>query len=227
MADANFTAGSFVSQFAKEKTCSLLEIVSVSTGEPFSRELSTREFANHTRVTYASEFHYQIGVQFSRFPNLVDLAVHIKSFPSTFDIAFLDPWHEVEDSFQIIEIALNRVRLGATLLLHDSHPRDSQLRNTEAPEIFPYAWCGSTWVAWSLLTKSLSHEYSWMTIDADHGIGVLKVPETKSRRRQLLRIVRSLCKQWTLGNVPRPEWSANPEHLHLVHSSDPRVADWI
>ncbi len=226
MADVDFTAESFVGEIAKRKTCSLLEIVSVSTGEPFSQALSTRQFANHTRVTYASEFHYQIGVQFLRFPNLIDLAVNIKSFPSTFDIAFLDPWHEVEDSFQIIEIALNKVCLGATLLVHDSHPRDSELRNIEAPEIFPYAWCGSTWVAWSLLTKSLSHEFSWMTIDADHGIGVLKVPETKSQRRQLLRIVRSLSKQWTSGNLPRPDWSADPEHLHLVQPSDPRVAAW-
>jgi hypothetical protein len=224
--EEDFTAESFVSQIAKKKPCSLLEIVSVSTGVPFSQALSTREFANHTRVTYASEFHCQVGVQFLRFPKLTDLGVSIKSFPSTYDIAFLDPWHEVEDSFQIIEMALNRVRLGAVLLVHDCHVRDSELRNIKAPEIFPYQWCGSTWVAWSLLTKSLSHEFSWMTIDADYGIGVLKVPELKSQRRQLLRILRSLSKQWTSGNLSHPEWSDDPEHLHLVQPTDPRVTEW-
>jgi len=66
-----------------------------------------------------------------------------------------------------------------------------------------------------------------MTIDADYGLGVLKIPESKSQRRQLLRLVRSLSKKWASGNLPRPEWSGSPEHLHLVAPNDPRVTAWV
>ena len=66
-----------------------------------------------------------------------------------------------------------------------------------------------------------------MTIDADYGIGVLKVPETKSQQKQLMRIMLSLAELWASGNLLRPEWSGSPEHLHLVAPNDPRVTAWV
>ena len=221
-----FAAETFIGSFSKSEAYSLLEIVSVSTGVPLSQALPVRTFANHSRYVYASEFQKKHNDQFSKFPDLVELAVQVNSVNSKFDIAFVDPWHEIEDSFQIIEISLKHLHSGATLIVHDCHPRNPDLRSVSAPEVFPYAWCGSTWTAWSLLTQSLSDEFSWITIDADYGLGVLRVPQTNSQRRQLLRIVRSLSKQWTSGNLPRPEWSADAEHLHLVKPTDPKVAAW-
>jgi hypothetical protein len=226
MSDEIFTAETFVGNISKNKAYSLLEIASTFTGWPFSQNTQIRGFAHHSRYIYAPNVQDHPSLQQTKFPDLHELVSRVKTSPATFDIAFLDPWHKVEDSLQILEMAISNLRAGATLIMHDCHPQDAELRNIEPPEIFPYAWCGSTWVAWSLLTKSLSHEFSWMTIDADHGIGVLKVPETKSQRRQLLRIVRSLSKQWTSGDLPRPEWSDDPEHLHLVQPSDPRVTAW-
>ena len=226
MSDESFTAETFVSHIAKRKECSLLEIVSVSTGEPFSTQLPVRGFARHMRYVYASEFQKTHNEQFSRFPSLGELAVQVKAMNTKFNIAFIDPWHDVEDSFQTTEIAIKLLRPGATLIMHDCHPRDAVLRDISAPEIFPYAWCGSTWAAWSMLTRSLSDEFSWITIDADYGLGVLKIPKKKSQRRHLLGIVRSLSKKWASGNLPRPEWSSDAEHLHLVEPTDPRVAAW-
>jgi hypothetical protein len=175
---------------------------------------------------YASEFQKQHDVEFSKFPSLGEIAVQVNSMKAKFDIAFVDPWHEIEDSFQIIEIALKQLHSGATLIVHDCHPRNPDLRAVSAPEVFPYAWCGSTWTAWSLLTQALTSDFSWMTIDADYGIGVLKVPETKSQQKQLMRLMLSLSKRWTSGNLLRPEWSADAEHLHLVAPNDPQVAAW-
>jgi hypothetical protein len=226
MSHETFTADTFVGNFSNSKACSLLEIVSVSTGVPLSQALPVRAFVHHSRYVYASEFQKKHNDQFSKFPVLDELTVQVNSVNTKFNIAFVDPWHEIEDSFQIIEIALKHLHSGATLIVHDCHPRNPDLRAVSAPEVFPYAWCGSTWTAWSLLTMSLSPEFSWITIDADFGLGVLKVPNSKSQRRRLLRLVRSLSKQWTSGDLRRPEWSADAEHLHLVAPDDPLVAAW-
>jgi len=221
-----FAAETFVGNFSKSKAWSLLEIVSVSTGVPLSQALPVRTFAHHSRYVYASELQKKHNDQFSRFPDLDELAVQVNSMKAKFDVAFVDPWHEIEDSFQIIEMAFAHLHAGATMVMHDCHPRDAQLRSTSVPANLQQAWSGSTWAAWSLLTQSLSSRFSWMTIDADFGIGVLKIPETKSQRRQLLRIMRSLLKQQASGNLPEIEWSADAEHLHLVAPNDPQVAAW-
>jgi len=227
MSDEIFTAETFVGDISKSKAWSLLEIVSVSTGVPLSQALPVRRFAHHSRYVYASEFQKKHNDQFSKFPGLDELAVQVNSVNTKFDIAFVDPWHEVKDSFQVIEMALAHLHTDATLVMHDCHPRDAQLRSTSFPANLQQAWSGSTWAAWSHLTQALTSDISWMTIDADYGLGVLKVPETKSQRRQLLRIMRSLLKQQASGNLPKLEWSANPEHLHLVESIDPRIAAWV
>jgi hypothetical protein len=227
MASDVFTAETFVINISKNKASSLLEIASTFTGWPFSANSLIRGFTHHSRNIYAPVFQGQLNGHHEKFPNLYELALSIKALPATFDIAYLDPWHEIEDSLQIIEIAIKQLRMGATLIMHDCHPHDADLRKSSVPEIFPQAWCGSTWVAWSLFTRSLSDEFSWMTIDADYGLGVLKVPTTKSQRRQLLRIVRSLSKQRASGTLPDIEWSADAEHLHLVEPNDPQVAAWI
>lgn len=226
MSDESFTAETFVGNFSKSKACSLLEIVSVSTGGPFSENISTRRFFNHMRFVYSSEYQKQLNNHFSKFPSLDELTLHIKSVKAKFDIAFVDPWHEVKDSFQVIEMVLAHLHTGATLVMHDCHPRDAQLRSTSFPANLQQAWSGSTWAAWSLLTQALTSDFSWMTIDADYGLGVLKVPETKSQQKQLKRIVLSLAEQQASGNLPELEWSASPEHLHLVESTDPKVAAW-
>jgi len=221
------TADTFVHQIARESASSLLEIVSISTGWDFSTQFLIRGFAHHSRFVYSSEFQKQWDSQFSKFPSLAELALQIKSENAKFDIAFVDPWHEVKDSFQLIEMALTRLRPGATLVMHDCHPHDAELRSISVPENFPQPWSGSTWAAWSLLTQSLSQGFSWMTIDADYGIGVLKVPEKRIQRRRLLRRVRSLSQRWISGDLPLPDWSSDPSHLHLVTATDPRVDAWV
>ena len=220
-----FTAEIFVNHIASGDSSSLLRIYSISTGAPFTSQ-SSATFSHHSQFVYASDFQKRHKAHYSKFPTLSEIAVQVNSINAKFDVAFVDPWHEIEDSFQIIEIALEQLHSGATLIVHDCHPRNPDLRAVSAPEVFPYAWCGSTWTAWSLLTMSLSPEFSWITIDADFGLGVLKVPNSKSQRRQLLRLVRSLSKQWTSGDLRRPEWSADAEHLHLVAPDDPLVAAW-
>jgi hypothetical protein len=227
MSNEIFTAETFVGNISKNKAYSLLEIASTFTGWPFSQNTQIRGFANHSRYIYAPNVQDHPSIQQTKFPDLHELVSRVKTSPATFDIAFLDPWHKVEDSLQILEIAISNLRAGATLIMHDCHPQDADLRSTVVPEPFPQAWSGSTWVAWSLLTQSLSDEFSWITIDTDYGLGVLKMPATKSQRRQLLRVVRSLFKQWTTGNLPHPQWTANPEHLHLVAPNDPRVVAWV
>ncbi len=221
------TADTFVNQIARDTASSLLEIASISTGTDFSVKLPVRGFTHHSRFVYASEFQKKHNNQFSKFSGLAELALQIKSVKAKFDIAFLDPWHEVEDSLHLIEIAITRLRPGATLVMHDCHPHGAELRSTSVPKIFSQAWCGSTWAGWSLLTQSLSHGFSWMTIDDDYGIGVLKIPETRAQRRRLLRHVRSLSKRWSLGDLPLPDWSSDPSHLHLVAATDPRVDAWV
>ena len=225
MSDEIFTAEIFVNHIASGDSSSLLRIYSISTGAPFTSQ-SSATFSHHSQFVYASDFQKRHKAHYSKFPTLSEIAVQVNSINAKFDVAFVDPWHEIEDSFQVIEIALKHLHSGATLIVHDCHPRNPDLRAVSAPEVFPYAWCGSTWTAWSLLTQALTSDFSWMTIDADYGSGVLQVPETDPLRRQLLRLVRSLSKQWTLGNLPRPEWSADAEHLHLVEPTDPKVAAW-
>ena len=221
-----FTADTFVGNISKSKALSLLEIACTFTGWPFSQNTQIRGFVQHSRYIYAPDVEDHPSIQQTEFPDVHELISRVKTSRATFDIAFLDPWHKVDDSLQILLVAIPTLRAGATLIMHDCHPRDAELRSTSVPEIFPQAWCGSTWAAWSLFTRSLSDEFSWITIDADYGLGVLKIPEKKSQRRHLLGIVRSLLKQWTAGNLPHPEWSTDAEHLRLVEPNNPRVIAW-
>lgn len=227
MSSESLTAEIFVSNLARNRACSLIEIASAYTGWPFSENLPIRGFALYSRFIYAPNSHDGSQSRHSDFPDLDALSINVQTFPATFDIAFLDPWHEITDSLRVLEIALDKMRPGATLIMHDCHPHDAELRRANRSQQSLQPWSGSTWAAWSLTTKSLSHEFSWMTIDSDHGIGVLKVPETSSHRRRLVRLLRSLSKQWTAGVLLHPEWSAEPDHLHLVKPTDPRVSAWV
>ena len=98
MSDESFTAETFVNQIASGDSSSLLKIFSISTGIPFTSQLRT-QFSHHSRFVYASDFQKRHNAQFSKFPSLNELSVQVKSLNAKFDVALIDPWHEIEDSF--------------------------------------------------------------------------------------------------------------------------------
>ena len=226
MTAADFSAGDFVNQLANAGATSCLELVTLSTGVPGSKKINVRAFTVHTRLVYVSDFQRQHEPSQHRYPALEDLRRPVEVLANSFDCVFIDPWHNLVESFLAIELAVIGVRPGGTVIVHDCHPHDSQLRSFEPPETYPFAWCGSMWMVWSLLISDLPSTYTWLTIDADYGIGVLRAPNSKRELRQLLRRISAVKNAAQAIGFVAPEWAPDPDHLRLVRPDHPLVVGW-
>ncbi|MFM9037515.1 MAG: hypothetical protein ACKOJ9_07500 [Actinomycetota bacterium] len=205
-----------INQLAKGGAVSLLEIVSMTTGLPISDRIGVRAFGKHLRLTYGSNEH---RIQFDNaqsFPTVQQTAWLAESFDSQFDVVFIDPWHSIQDSLRLMKAGLRAVRPEGTLIIHDCHPLDPELRKA-TPESALVPWCGETWKVWHHLTSFLSPVISWRTINVDHGIGVLIKPRAKHLQRRLFKTIDRLSEQ---PEVWRSliEWQPNPSQLRLTDS---------
>ena len=221
-----FAAEIFVQQLTSGGGKSLIEIASTLTGGPFSANIGLRKFDEHSRFVYASDFQRNLSPAFKHFQTLDELSRRLRQNKNHFDIAFVDPWHELLGSLQAIAIGIHALKCNAILVVHDCFPLDESLRAVEPPDVSITPWSGSTWLAWSLITAELNDGHDWMTINADHGIGVLRIPKSRSDKRKLLKLIHALYTRVSKEQFISGIWDDNPEHLHLVTPDDPKVAAW-
>ena len=95
-----------------------------------------------------------------------------------FDLALVDPFHDLAASRRAIEAVLGVVADRSIVLVHDCWPPAS-LRDDAFPG--PVAWCGRTYRAF--LDVALAGDRDWCVVDADFGIGVLGPAGSRGRVR--------------------------------------------
>lgn len=192
---------------------SLLEIVSVTTGEPISSNVDVRGFARYGRFVYASESQCSLLESTAGFPTLRQVERHVRAVTDPFDVVFIDPWHQVVDTLTLIRVAFEVVRDGGLLIIHDCHPHDQNLRLPQPPGLFE-AWCGETWKVWHRFVCELDDAHTWRTIDHDQGIGVLVRPHGRTAKQRLRGALRGLgCRSASWWESV--EWVPEAQHLHL------------
>ncbi len=130
-------------------------ITSATTGNP---ALATVDLARTQRA---------ISLQYAveEVPDLDDLPEAIG--PTPYDLAIVDPFHTYESSTRCLIMALNSLRDGGVMLVHDCLPPPEMTQ----PTFVAGQWCGTTFAA--LRDVCVSNSLRWFTLDADFGIGVV------------------------------------------------------
>ncbi len=101
-----------------------------------------------------------------------------------FDLVFIDGLHRAEQAWRDIEHALDHLRPGGIIVVHDCLPPNEHC----AMDVFPHSpsavtsnyWQGSTWRAFERYCQLGAHHA--YVVDADSGMGVIDSAQPAGRR---------------------------------------------
>lgn len=96
-----------------------------------------------------------------------------KTNKRTFDIIFIDGWHESEQVLRDINNSLNFLNPNGFILMHDCNPSLYDRQKAPTP------WNGDCWKA--LVKARTIYPYEIFTVDADQGIGVINTRKTSKK----------------------------------------------
>lgn len=90
-----------------------------------------------------------------------------------YDLVFVDPHHTYENSYEDLVGALELVRPGGMIVVHDCNPRDPSI---VLRQFRKGGWCGVTY--WAFIDFVLGRtNIRYYTVDSDYGCGVVyKLP---------------------------------------------------
>lgn len=102
----------------------------------------------------------------------------------TFDIIFIDGFHECVQTFKDVMNSLNRLSEGGTIIVHDCNPQDEESQEKAAfadgrwtiPHV--ESWNGDVWKAFVKLRNKKRDLYMYV-VNADQGCGVIQRGEQK------------------------------------------------
>lgn len=90
------------------------------------------------------------------------------------DLAVVDPYHSYESSRDCLELGLDLLAPGGTMLVHDCLPPLELTGETFVDE----AWCGVTFAAFRDVCRARG--LRWFTLNTDFGLGVVVAGESSS-----------------------------------------------
>lgn len=102
----------------------------------------------------------------------------------TFDIIFVDGFHEALQMYKDVLNSLGRLREGGCIVVHDCNPRDKESQTPAYMEDgvwrIPHteSWNGDVWKGWVKL-RNKKNNLSMFVIDTDQGCGVIQKGEQK------------------------------------------------
>jgi hypothetical protein len=150
---------------------SFLEIATATTGREISR-LDRRLFDQPDRLIYNIPDTFDDGapIDFRSSTLAIDLCTQaIDHTAKTYEVIFVDPYHDYECSRRDIELALRLLRPGGAVVIHDCLPPSGG--DLISPTFVPGAWCGVTFIAY--VDAILSGNLSFQTVDCDYGCGII------------------------------------------------------
>ena len=125
-------------------------------------------------------FSYAVGVDPMRGgTHRMTSDIYFETHPyETFDVIFVDGLHEAQQVYRDVLNALRVLRPNGMILLHDCNPTNEESASTYRTSSV-FAWNGDVWKA--LVALRLRDDLDIITIDTDHGIGVIRkgTPNTK------------------------------------------------
>ena len=86
-----------------------------------------------------------------------------------FDLIFIDGLHQAEQVIKDIHNALDILRAGGVLVVHDCDPPTER---SGQPEPCSGVWCGDVWKAWGFLQLQLM-DHLFLCVDTDLGCGLI------------------------------------------------------
>ena len=109
-----------------------------------------------------------------------------------FDIVFVDPWHSMADSREVLRWGFDHVALGGRLVVHDCWPHALDLLGD-----YPgtgHLWCGDTWRAFQELARAQANP--WCVLDVDYGIGLIGPVSVAGLHSVVVNTMSSPAAQW-------------------------------
>jgi hypothetical protein len=153
---------------AENKYRKYLEICTTTTGWRFSR-IDKKPLRWRHRLMYRCPERYRDGQEIT-FRSTDEQIDHLLDPTLLYDLIFIDPHHTLECSARDLKLALELIRQGGTIVVHDCCPRS---RDVCSASFRPGSWFGLTYCAY--IDFVLSHpEVAFYTVDSDCGCGVIK-----------------------------------------------------
>lgn len=156
---------------AERRVGSVVAVTSLSTGNPALQRLDQSGLDLLVSLQYAER--KQTSAPGARRPGgLADLRDRAAAMAlwGRFDLAVVDPYHSYDSSSECLDIALELLRPGGVMLVHDCLP---PLELTQESFV-DGDWCGVTFAAFHDLCEARG--LHWFTLNADFGIGVAVAP---------------------------------------------------
>ena len=158
---------------------SYLEISTPTTGWQY--ELIDRDqFTRREQLVYAFRPHRQDKADATRHTYRTSLKTSselvraiLASGREPYDMVFVDPHHTYDNSHEDLIGALELVRPGGMVVVHDCNPMHPSIA---VPQYQPGGWCGVTYCAFIDIVLARS-DTRYYTVDCDYGCGVIyKLP---------------------------------------------------
>jgi hypothetical protein len=143
-----------------------------TSGEVPARPELRRFAAVHT-FTYAADEQRSAFARLGHLVGLGELARLIDARRPHADVVFVDPWHTYEASLLSLQIGVQMVERGGYLIVHDCFPPRADLISPTLTEF--NNWSGETWRAFADFASGLPATAKWFVIDADTGVGVVRL----------------------------------------------------
>ena len=151
---------------------SYLEVATETTGLMFGL-ISRDVFSSADRVMYRLHPKYDDGLPIWHRTALADSTECFRALEAagrTFDLVFVDSYHTYESSRRDLELALERLQPGGTVVVHDCRPAKPELAT---PSFKEGSWLGVTYLAFlDLVNERPDLEYC--VVDLDTGCGILR-----------------------------------------------------
>jgi hypothetical protein len=194
-----------------------LEVVTPTTGGTYA-QVDRAQFSTCQRLMYRCPPAFSDGevIDFRTEDESAEgLYLHLLHSGIRFDLVFVDTFHTYECSLRDIVYALELLRPGGLVLIHDCDP---PRQDVAQPEWHSGEWCGVTYAAY-LDTVLFNGGLHYVTVDADYGCGIV----SRTPRREILynNTDHRLAATWRELDPPQ-RFSFFREHrARLLHLVDP------
>lgn len=146
-----------------------LEICTPTTGN-FYAEVNGEHLTAKHRLMYLRPDTFEDGLPIEFSTSERDIAPLLGDvLPGSYDLLFVDSYHEYDTSLRDMQIAFDLLRLGGVMVVHDCCPADEAIAT---PNFIPDAWVGVTYKAYLDFVIGRT-DLRYCTVDADFGCGVV------------------------------------------------------
>lgn len=152
---------------AEGETRAVATVTSASTGNPALQRLELAGLDLLVALQYAHPDQQPPGRRRLQSLDGLRRSIDEMGLPGRMDLVVADPFHSYASSLECLGLALDLLRPGGIMLVHDCLPPLELTGETYVEG----SWCGVTFAAFRDLCRSRG--LAWFTINTDFGLGVV------------------------------------------------------